>query len=66
MFEERLKFLMFHVKLMIFWNEKHFISGEENALKNNVNMFGKMCCNVNASTFCFRVNVIAKYNEWLN
>ena len=29
-------------------------------------MFGKMYYNMNTSTFCFRVYVIAKYNEWLN
>ena len=39
------------------------MSGEENVLKNNINMFGKMYCNINASAFCFLVKVIAKYNE---
>ena len=29
-------------------------------------MFGKMYYNINTIAFCFRVNEIAKYNEWLN
>ena len=30
---------IFHVKLTFFQNMKHFMSGEENTLKDNANMF---------------------------
>ena len=41
------------------------MSCEENTFKNNVNMLWKMYQNIDASEFCFSVNVMIKHNERL-
>lgn len=41
------------------------MSREERTLKYNVNMFWKVYGFVNASVFCFIVNVLVKHNERL-
>ena len=42
------------------------MSREENALKNFVKMFWKMYRNINASVFCFSINVMIKHQKQLN